>query len=339
MQSRLLKSLLLLGAVFAVGTVGYVIIEGAPVWDAFYMTAITLTTVGYREVFPLSPAGEAFTVALLVSGLGLILLIATHIGRTVLEGELREILGQVRRSRMIGNLSGHEIVCGWGRMGRAVVAELRRAGRAVAVIEQDPAKVAKLQAMNLPVVAGDATAEASLLAAGIERARGLVACLNDDARNVYTVLTARSLNPHLFIVARAGEEGAEARILRAGANRAVNPYQHGGTRLAHIVLKPTVIDFVDLSLNAGESPGLELEQVRLAESSPMAGRTLAEMDLRRRCGVGVVAVWRDGALHPNPEAGFRLATGDTLVMLGTREQLTGFDRFVRELPPSPAAGS
>ncbi len=333
MRSRLARSFLMLATVFAAGTVGYVVIEHAGWWDAFYMTAITLTTVGYAEVFPLSTAGEVFTVLLLVCGLGLLLLVATDIGRTVLEGELREILGQVRRSRMIGNLSGHEIVCGWGRMGRAVVAELRRAGRAVAVIEQDPAKVARLQAMDIPVVAGDATVEANLVQAGVLRARGLVACLNDDARNVYTVLTARSLNSELFIVARAGEEGAESRILRAGANRAVNPYQHGGTRLAHVLLKPSVVDFLDVSLGAGEGPGLEIEQVRLAERNPLAGRTLAEVDLRRRCGVGVVAVWRAGTLHPNPEASFRLAAGDTLVVLGTRAQLGDFDTLLCELAP------
>jgi voltage-gated potassium channel len=217
-------------------------------------------------------------------------------------------------------LSGHEIVCGWGRMGRAVAAELERDGLRAVVIENNADKVRSLQDSGLPVVAGDATQEAVLEAAGVRRARGLVACLNDDAHNVYTVLTARSMNPDLFIVARAAGEGAEERIVRAGANRVVNPYQLGGVRLAHLLARPNVVDFLDFSMStAGE--GLRLEQLRVAASGPLAGRTLAEADLRRRFGLGVAAVWRQGRLLPNPEAGLRLEVDDLLVVLGTREAL------------------
>jgi voltage-gated potassium channel len=314
-----------LALVFAGGTIGYRLIEHAGWWDAFYMTVITLTTVGYREVFPLSQAGEAFTVALLFAGLGLILLVAMEIGRTVLEGELREVLGKARRSRMIESLSGHEIVCGYGRMGQAVVDELRRARRDVVVIESKPDKVQRLKELDVPVVAGDATSEAALRAAGIEHARGLVSCLNDDAHNVYTVLTARSLNPDLFIVARAGEEGAEARIMRAGANRVVSPYRHGGVRLAHVLMKPTVVDFLDVSLGRAGDLGLELQQLVLPSAAPLVGQSLAEADLRRRWRVGVVAVQRGETIFPNPEADFAFQAGDVLVILGTRSALEGFE--------------
>ncbi len=323
MHSRLARTLAFLVLVFTAGTIGYRVIEGAGWWDAFYMTVITLTTVGYREVFPLSRAGEAFTVALLFAGLGLILLVAMEIGRTVLEGELREVFGQARRSRMIGSLHGHEIVCGWGRMGQAVVEELRRARRDVVVIEAKEEKIKRLQALAVPVVAGDATTEASLRGAGIERARGLVACLNDDAHNVYTVLTARSLNPELFIVARAGEEGAEGRLLRAGANRVVSPYRHGGARLAHVLMKPAVVDFLDLSLRPDEV-GLELQQLVVRTGAPLVGKTLAEADLRRRWKVAVVAVRRGETLFPNPETDFAFAGGDVLVILGARAALDEF---------------
>jgi voltage-gated potassium channel len=336
-RSRLALVALLLAGVFAVGTVGYVVIEHVDPWDAFYMTVITVTTVGYQEVFPLSRTGEVFTVVLLLGGLGIIFYALTEVGRSVLEGQLREALGQVRRTRMIGSLSDHEIVCGWGRMGQAAVAELRRAGRGVVVIESNPEKVQRLQAAGVPVVAGDATSEESLRAAGVERARGLVACLNDDAHNIYTVLTARSLNPDLYIVARAGEEGAEARILRAGANRVVNPYQHGGVRLAHLVLKPTVIEFLDFSLGAGPVVGLELEQVQLAGSSPLVGSTLAEADLRRRCGVGVVAVQRGETLFPNPEPNLALNDGDVLVVLGVRDHLDEFESMFASGPATKEA--
>jgi voltage-gated potassium channel len=325
MRSRLLSSALLLAGVVVAGTVGYRFIEGAPWWDAFYMTVITLTTVGYREVFPLSRAGEAFTVALLLAGLGVILVALTEVARSVVEGEVRRVVGRVRRSRMLDRISEHDIVCGWGRMGKAAVAELRRGRRQVIVIERNPDKVRALEESEVPVVAGDATSEAVLRLAGIERARGLVACLNDDAHNVYTVLVARSLNPNLFIVARAGEEGAEARIRHAGADRAVNPYQHGGERLAHLLTKPTVVDFLDFSLGPPGERKLQLEQVALAGASTLSGATLAAADLRRRCGVGVVAVQRGERLFPNPEPDFRLAQDDVLVVLGTREQLDDFE--------------
>jgi voltage-gated potassium channel len=326
-RPRLTYAAALLALVFAGGTLGYHLIEGAGWWPSFYMTVITLTTVGYGEVFPLSPAGEVFTVALLLTGLGLILLVATEMARSVLAGELRQVLGQARRSRMIEKLSGHEIVCGWGRMGQAVAEELRRGARPFAVIERNPDKVRRLQELGVNVVAGDATSEAVLRSAGVARARGLVACLNDDAHNVYTVLTARALNPALFIVARATEEGAEARILQAGANRAVNPYHLGGLRLAHLLLKPAVVDFLDVSLGpAGKT--LQLEQVALPAASQAAGRTLAELDLRRRLGVAVAAVRRGDTLFPNPEATLRLEAGDVLVVLGTPPQLESFESVV-----------
>lgn len=328
MRNRIGSSAALLAAIFAAGTLGYRLAEGVSWWDAFYMTVLALTTVGFNSISTLSRAGQVLTVALLFGGLGLILLVATEVGRSVIEGELREAFGQARRSRMIEKMTQHEIVCGWGRMGLAVVEELRRAGRSVVVVESKTEKVQRLKELGVPVVAGDATAEETLRAAGVDRARGLVACLNDDAHNVYTVLTARSLNPDLFIVARAGEEGAETRLQRAGADRVVNPYRHGGARLAQLVVKPTVVDFLDFSLGKGKVAGLELEQVLLSATSPLVGTTLAEADLRRRCGVGVVAVQRGDALLPNPEPNLALREGDVLVVLGVRSHLEEFEATV-----------
>ncbi len=328
MGTRLGRSAALLAAIFVAGTLGYRLTEGVPWWDAFYMTVLALTTVGFNSISTLSRAGQVLTVALLFGGLGLILLVATEVGRSVIEGELREAFGQARRSRMIERMTRHEIVCGWGRMGLAVVEELRRAGRSVVVVEAKAEKAQRLRELGIPVVAGDATAEETLRAAGVDRARGLVACLNDDAHNVYTVLTARSLNPGLFIVARAGEEGAETRLQRAGADRVVNPYRHGGARLAQLVVKPTVVDFLDFSLGAGKVAGLELEQVLISATSPLVGTTLAEADLRRRCGVGVVAVQRDDALLPNPEPNLALREGDVMVVLGVRSHLEEFEATV-----------
>ena len=235
---RLARATVLVLGLFLAGAAGYRLVEGAPWWDAFYMTVITITTVGYDHVFPLSPAGEALTVALLGAGIGVFLFLASEVGRSIMEGELRRYLGRVRRVRMIGRMSGHDIVCGYGRMGRAAVDTLRRAGREVVVVEARGELTADLVEAGCPVVTGDATREASLRAANVEKAGGLVCCLADDAHNLYAVLTARSLNPGLVIAARAVGDGAEQRILQAGADRVVNPYQLGGARLAQLLVEP-----------------------------------------------------------------------------------------------------
>jgi voltage-gated potassium channel len=224
---------------------------------------------------------------------------------------------------MIGRMWGHEIVCGYGRMGRAVVAELRRSGREVIVVDNNSDRIAGLAESGFPYVSGDATAVETLQRANVASARGLVACLNDDAHNVYTVLTARSLNPTLFIVARAAEAEAERRILQAGANRVVNPYQIGGNRLAHMVVKPTVVNFFDASLRGDTD--LQLDQSVLRDGGPLTGLTLAEADVRRRWGLGVVAVQRADEVLQNPPSDFRLTTGDALIVFGTLAQIRAFD--------------
>ena len=235
---RLARATALVLGLFIAGAAGYRVVEGVPWWDAFYMTVITITTVGFGHVFPLSPAGQVLTVALLGAGIGVFLFLASEVGRSIMEGELQRYLGHVRRVRMIERMSGHDVVCGYGRMGRAAVDALRRAGRPVVVVEARSGLTGDLVEAGCPVVTGDATREASLRAANVEHASGLVCCLADDANNLYTVLTARSLNPDLVIVARAAGDGAEQRILQAGADEVVNPYQLGGARLAHLLFGP-----------------------------------------------------------------------------------------------------
>jgi voltage-gated potassium channel len=321
---RLVLASALMVAIFLAGTIGYRLVEGATWWDAFFMTVITLTTVGYGEVFPLSRPGEVFTVVLLFAGLGMFLLLATDVARTVIEWEIRQVLGRARRSRMIEKMSNHEVVCGWGRMGRAVVDELRRGGREVVVVERNPERVQRLRDEGIPVVEGDTTSESALRGARIESAHGLVSCVNDDAHNVYTVLTARSLNPRLFIVARATEESAENRILQAGADRVVNPYHLGGTRLAHLMAKPAIVSFFDASL--GKREDLQLDQVALGVNSPVAGRSLVDANLRKRWGVGVVAIQRGKDVISSPDAEFILKQGDVLVLFGSLQQIQAFEK-------------
>ena len=223
---------------------------------------------------------------------------------------------------MIERMSDHEIVCGYGRMGRAVVAELRHAGRQVVVVDSRVSRMQALTESGLPTVAGDATLEATLLSANVQDACGLVSCLNDDAHNVYTVLTARTLKPDLFIVARATEEGAERRILKAGANRVVNPYHLGGARLAHLVVKPEIVNFFDASVDGSD---LQLDQTSLGPRSRVVGQTLAEANVRQRWGLGVVAVQRGREVVASPLADFTLQAGDVLVVFGLRTQIARFD--------------
>ena len=321
-RSPLFRAQLFVGAVFATGTIGYRVLEGAAWWDAFFMTVITVTTVGYEQEVPLSRGGEIFTTVLLFGGLGVLLFVATEISRWVVEGELHEVLGRVRRSRMIERMSNHEIVCGYGRMGRAVVNELHRAARDVVVVDRHPDRVRELQESGIPVITGDATSEATLKSVSIQQAKGLVACLNDDAHNVYTVLTARTLNPELFIVARATEEGAERRILAAGADRVVNPYSLGGTRLAHFVVKPAIVNFFDASLDRTD---LQLDQTSLSAGSGLLGRTLEDSDIRRNWGLDVVAVQRGGHVMANLTSELVFQVEDVLVLFGRRDQLDRFE--------------
>ena len=321
-RTPIVRAVLLVVGVFIAGTIGYRVLENAPWWDAFFMTVITITTVGYEEEVSLSREGEIFTSFLILAGLGMLLFLLTELSRSVVEGELRQFLGRVRRSRMIERLTDHEIVCGYGRMGRAVVEELKRAGLTVVVVERSLERVRQLREEGIASIAGDGTSESVLREANIARARGLVACLNDDAHNVYTVLTARSLNSKLFIVARATEEGAERRILRAGADRVVNPYELGGTRLAHLVVKPAILGFFDASL---EGPDLQLDQTALRAGGPIIDTTLAEAQFRQRWGLGVVAVQRAAEVIPNPGPDFRLQAGDVLVVFGRRDQISAFE--------------
>jgi voltage-gated potassium channel len=225
---------------------------------------------------------------------------------------------------MIERLSDHVVVCGWGRMGRAVVEELRRGGWDLVVIERNPDRIRRLQEAVIPVIEGDAASHAGLRAARIESAHGLVSCLNDDAHNVYTVLTARALNPRLFIVARATEEEAEDRIRQAGADRVVNPYHLGGTRLAHLVAKPAIVNFFDASLGKGEE--LQIDQVSVTAAGSVAGKTLLEANPRKRWGIGVVAVQRGTQVIANPAPDLTMEAGDVLVVFGSLRQIQAFEK-------------
>jgi voltage-gated potassium channel len=325
-QRRLIgRSILLALAVMVFGTVGYMAIEGVDALSAFYMTTITVTTVGFREAFPLSGGGQAFTIVLAFGGIGVILLIATEFARVMLDTDIRRLIGIRRDLTMIKKLKDHIVVCGNGRMGRAVVEVLKDRKIAFSVVELDMERCNELDENQIPYVNGDATQEEVLSAAGVARAKTLIACLADDAHNVYSILLARQLNPDIAIIARAVEDGAGVRLKAAGADRVLNPYREGGTRLALTALKPTVTDFLDASLT-GSSVELELAEVVVHPSSDLAGKTLAGAGVRQRFGIIVVALKRGEKSTFNPGPDELIEAGDVLVALGPVNALDGIEK-------------
>src|SRR5215471_8643464 len=292
---------LLMFAVTAVGTLGYVVIEGWSAWDAFYMTIITITTVGYEEVHPLTHAGQAFTVAILLTGVGTFFYAFTLFMTQLSEGDWRERRQLKRLTRMLDDLHDHFIICGYGRMGEIIAREFARHNVAFVVIERSAERMHQAMEMGFVAVEADASNEDVLRRVHIDRARGLVAAVSTDAENVYAVLSARLLKPDLFIVGRAETEDARTKLKRAGADRVISPYHLGGVQLAQTALRPAVVDFVQLATSS-DNLDLNLEQVHIGAGSSLAGTNLLDAGLRQRFGVVVVGIRRaDGKMDFNPE--------------------------------------
>jgi voltage-gated potassium channel len=311
----------LLVAVVAGGTFGYVLIEGWSPWDALYMTVISVTTAGYREVHPLSRAGEFFTMVVLTVGVATVLYTFSFFMARLVEGDFQARWARRRRERMLDDLDKHFIVCGFGRMGHIIAQEFARQGVPFVIIERDPERMQEAIDLGYLAVEADASSEQVLRRVQIERARGLIAAVSTDAENVYAVLTARLLHPHLFIIGRAETEDAKTKLVRAGADRVLSPYQIGGLQLAQTALRPAVVDFVQLATSS-ENLELNMEQVRIREGAPLANRTILDANLRQRFGVIVVGIQRsDGRMEFNPAPDAAMHADDYLVVLGRSENL------------------
>ena len=312
---------LLILAVVVAGTVGYVLIEGWSWWDAFYMTVITITTVGYGEVHPLSTAGRAFTVLIILGGVGTFFYGFTQFTALLAGGQLMEGRERRRHARMLDNLAGHFILCGFGRMGEIIAREFSRQRVPFIVIERNPDRVHHAMEQGFLAVEADASNEDVLRRVRIDHAKGLIAAVSTDAENVYAVLSARLMKPDLFIVGRAETDDARAKLKRAGADRVISPYHIGGLQLAQTALRPAVVDFVTLATSS-ENMDLNLEQVHLADASPLVGRSLLDAGLRQKYGVVVVGIRRrDGQMDFNPAPEASMRAGDDLVVLGRAESL------------------
>lgn len=330
-RRSLTRALVALLALTAAGTAGYVLISRMSFLDALYMTVITLSTVGYKEVQPLTLPGRLFTMALIVAGLGVVLHVATTFAAEIIEGSLQKTLGRRHMQHRIGQLNDHVIVCGFGRMGASVCNELRAKPVPFVVIDRNPEVIEKCRQEGYLCVEADLTTEEerALEEAGIARASGLIAALPSPADNVYLVLTARELRPDLPIVARAEDQASERKLLRAGATRVVSPYVIGGHRMAHALLRPGVLEVIDLATHY-RSMELQLEELTVFPGGYAEGETLQESGLREKLGVIVIAVRRpDGEVVFKPGPEYRIGAGDHLVVLGEAPALRELERQFR----------
>ncbi len=322
----------MIGLAFVViaGTFGYSALEGWTWFDAFYMTIITVTSIGFGEVHELSQAGRVFTVFVIFVGFGMVAYSAVTVSRLLIEGEVEKILSRRQSMKQIEKIKEHYIVCGFGRMGSFVCRELHGRGIPFVVIEKEPEMQERIMQAGYFLSPGDATEEDVLVAANIATARGLVCVLDSDAANVYTVLSARELKPGLDIVARAGEESAKKKLLRAGANRVISPYQFGGFRIVMGILKPTVMSFLEVAMDHREL-NIDLEEVLLSESSDYCGKTLVESGIRRDFNVVIVAVKkRNGRMEFNPGPETVIHGNDTLILMGEKKNLEDLEKRAGE---------
>ena len=326
-KRKLINPVIAIIGVIAFGVLGYVLIEEWGFFDSLYMTIITLTTVGYHEVHELSQAGRTFSMVLILSGVGTMFYTFGVGAKVLLEGELRDILGRKKLTKKIENLKNHYIICGYGRMGNIICREMIHSKAPFVIIEKTPEVVASMDADYLSLQ-GDATQDSVLKQAGIDRAKGLISVLYSDSENLYVVLSARGLNPGLKIVARASEEGAESKLIRAGADSVVSPYFIGGLRIAHTLLKPAVVDFIEFATRSGNLE-LQMEEIKLKESSDIIDRSLDECGIRKEMGIIIVAIKREtGGMEFNPKSTSVIRKGDTLVAMGEARQLKALEELV-----------
>lgn len=318
--------------VTGIGTLGYYWLgrdQQATLLDALYMTIITITTIGYGEVIRLNAAGRLFTIVIAITGIGSLFYSLTVVMEYLVSSHFVDPFGKRKRQRDIRQLKHHVILAGLGRVGRQAAMELQESRRQFVIIDPSPEAEHYAIQHHYPVIVGDATDDAILELAGIRQAHGLIVTTNNDASNLYIVLSARALQPDLYIVARAFEDKSIPKLLRAGANRAISPYTIGGRRLAHLMLSPTVVDFFDTVIKRGEE-SLNLEGIKVHTGSGVIGRSLADVDIRAQTGASILVLLRDKRVMPNPDPAWVLQADDELLALGTLAQLDTLERLVSD---------
>ncbi len=321
-EKQINKVILTFASIITVGVAGLMTIEGWSFLDALYMTVITVSTVGYKEVHDLSALGQVFIIVFIILGVGSFLYIITNLAEYVVAGQLKGAIGKKKMKKKIGALKDHYILCGFGRVGQHVAAELVREGIEFVIIDNNPAAIERCDSLGYLHVEGSASEDEVLREAGILKAKGLVAAIDSDAENVYVALSAKALKDKLYVVARASSKEAEHKLLKANADRVISPYSIGGKRLAGLLLRPNVVEFLDLVMH-NEEANLFMEEVEVIGGSGLEGLTISEA--RRRCasGANLLAIKKGAgqAIVPSPGGDVVLSRGDLLIALGTREQL------------------
>jgi voltage-gated potassium channel len=325
---KLLPSITILIAVALVGILGYIYIEGWALLEAIYMVVITLYSVGFQEVRPLSNAGKIFTMLLIVVGVGSAIYAAGQAVEIMVEGEMARYRKRKRMDKKIKEMKGHYIICGFGRVGRQVAQVFEESGIPYVVIDSNKENLEELHIKDIPGIVGDATSDSNLIEAGINNAKGLIACSDSDVANVYVTLSARVVNPNLNIVARAGIKDTEKKLIMAGANRVISPYFISGVRMAALATRPIASDFLDLVTHGG-AVDYSLYELAVPDSSPLIGKTIGDADIRDKSGALVLAIKKsDGSFDLQPKPATEIRKNDVLVVIGTQEQYDSLEKMV-----------
>ncbi len=327
-QTNILGLSLLVLSLVTIGIVGYMVIEGWNFLDALYMVVITLATIGFKEIHPLSPAGVVFTILFVIFGLFVLTYAVRILSEYVLENKLEEALRNRTMEKTLHSMEKHFIICGFGRVGKEVVSELADEGAKFVVIEKDPTLAAECEALGHLCIHGDSSDEAVLKKASIASAKSLISCLGEDSDTVLTIVTAKSLNNELFIVARANGENTAPKLLKIGANRVVSPHQIGGFRMASFGLNPTVADFID-DLQDIAHREIQISDIIVPNTSPIAGHTIAAKLSNRNFGVTVLAINKpEGNAIINPIGDTLVEAGDRLILLGTKDKIDNIVQLI-----------
>jgi len=323
---KLVIALISLLAISLIGMAGYHFIEGWDLATSLYMTVITLSTVGYGDVYPGTAEGRVFTMFLILFGVGTMFYTVVLMAETMIEGRVRVLLGRGKLEKIIGKMQNHYVICGCGRIGHLICRELAAEKVDFVVIDNVPEVIQKVEEEGFVYCRGDATSDKTLLEAGIKRARGIVCVLPSDALNLYVILTAKELNPGVFILSRSEEEESEHRLLRAGADRVMSPYTLGGMRMAMAILRPAMLDFIEITTRR-QSLELRMEEISICEGSPIVGKSLGESEIRQKYGLIIVAVKKDsGKMIFNPLANYIIEKGDMVIALGEEKNVGQFSQ-------------
>jgi len=330
LTNKLKITLIILLTIFIIGTVGFHVIEGWSLMDSFYACITTLSTVGYGDFVPETTAGKLFTVFIIIFGVGMMFYSLVLMAETFIEARLRSLLGRGKLEKTIEKMNNHYIICGGGRIGFLICRELIAGKMPCVVIDNNPEVIQRAQDEGFICFKGDATQDKVLIAAGIKRAKGIVCVLPSDAENLYVILTAKELNQQIYIMSRSEEEESEHRLIRAGADRVMSPYTLGGMRMAMAILRPAMLDFIEITTRR-QSLELRMEEISVCKGSPIISLSLEESGIRQRYGLIIVAVKKDsGKMIFNPMANYIIAEGDRLIAMGEDENVKKFTEVCLE---------